>query len=108
MDLRGFPRLRLKSKATIRTQGETVFGTVENISMSGLFVRTTADLQLGDRSELSVHLPNVSSRSTVIVDGVVVRVENDGIAYRFQNIHFETFGLLRAILQNKNLLSQVA
>jgi hypothetical protein len=108
MENRGFPRLRLASKAALRTRNDSVFGTIDNISMSGVFVRAKADLEVGDRSEISVQLPNVSSRSTVIVDGIVVRVEEEGVAYRFQNIHFETFGLLRAILQNKSLLSQVA
>jgi hypothetical protein len=108
MDKRGFTRLRLASKAAIRTRGAVVLGTVDNISMSGVFVCARADVQVGDRSEISLHLPNVSSRSTVVVDGIVVRVEEQGIAYRFQNLHFETFGLLRAILQNKSLLSQVA
>lgn len=108
MDSRGFPRLRLASKAAIRTMGGLVLGTVDNISMSGVFVRTHADIKVGDRSEISIYLPNVSSRNTVVVDGIAVRVEERGIAYRFQNIHLETFGLLRAILQNKTQLSQVA
>ena len=101
--------MKLQSEASIHTRGGFVRGTVENISMTGLFVSgVQADIQVGDRSEISINLPNVSSRSGVVVDGVAVRVEERGVAYRFQNIQLETFGLLRAILQNRSLLSQAA
>jgi hypothetical protein len=106
---RGFPRFKLQSEAAIYTRGSFVRGTVENISMTGLFVSgVQADIQVGDRSEISINLPNVSCRSAVVVDGIAVRVEQRGIAYHFQNIQLETFGLLRAILHNKSLLSQAA
>jgi hypothetical protein len=105
---RGFPRLRIASDADIQLQDRVVHGTLQNISMSGMFIKAPVPLKVGDASRVIIHLPVGAIQKDMEINGVIVRIDPEGVALQFRNIDFETFGHLRAIFQNKSMLNRLA
>jgi len=101
MQRRSFPRLRISSDARILTREGYFPGTLENISLSGLFVRTVGKVSMGDTSEITIPLPAVSRQESLQLRGIAVRIETDGIAFRIGTIDHATFSHLKSILKNK-------
>lgn len=103
MQRRNFPRLRISSDARILTREGSFSGALENISLSGLYVRTDGDVALGDTTEITIPLPTFSQPKSLHIRGIAVRVEEDGVAFRFGNIDHATFAHLKSILKNKGV-----
>jgi hypothetical protein len=103
MQRRSFPRLRISSDARILTRNGSFPGMLENISLSGLYVRVAGKVELGDSSEITILLPAVSRQESLQIRGVAVRVDTDGIAFRFGTIDHATFDHLKSILKNKGV-----
>jgi len=108
MQQRKFPRLRFSSDASIKT-GKGVFpGILENLSLSGLFVRTGGLMTVGDTSEITFPLPAVSHTDKVHIRAVAVRVEDQGVAFSFRNIDHATFSVLKSVLKKRGVMSLAA
>jgi PilZ domain len=101
MQRRSFPRLRISSNAYVVTREGSFPGTLENISLSGLYVRTGKVVVVGESSEITFPLPAASSSDRVRVKAVAVRVDDAGVAFRISSIDHATFSHLKSILKNK-------
>jgi PilZ domain len=108
MQQRRFPRLRICTDASIKTRKGIIPGTLENLSLSGLFVRTGGEMAVGDTSEIIFPLPAVSQSNKVHIRVVAVRVEDQGVAFSFRNIDHATFSLLKSILKNRGAMNLAA
>ncbi len=91
MQRRHFPRLRINSKATFTTNEVATPCIAENISMGGLFVRTNSRIEIGEKTQITVPLPNIARKECITVDGIAVRVEEGGVAFQFHNVELDTF-----------------
>lgn len=91
MQRRHFPRLRINSKATITTMDGATQCIAENISMGGLFIRTGYGIKVGEKTQITVPLPKAARKDFITVDGIAVRVEDGGVAFKFHNVELDTF-----------------
>jgi hypothetical protein len=83
MDKRESVRVPVRVRAQFRAQGVVIDGLVEDMSKSGLFMRSPR--QLGPGSEAEIHL-DLPGEPTLHLFATVVRVENApraGMALRF-------------------------
>lgn len=101
------PRLRLSGDVDIRFMERIVHGLLQDISMSGMFIKSIAPLRVGDNPLVTLHLPVGARLMNLDVRSVVVRVAPEGAAFRFSNIDYAAFEPLRAIFQNKSALSRL-
>lgn len=83
-------RLRLRAKADVQLKtadNRLVSGTLRDISLDSLYVHIEGlgrDLYLPEEPvEASIHLSREGSGLTVEVDGTIVRIDDHGIAVKF-------------------------
>ncbi len=91
MQKRNFPRLRIKTEAKIKTANGIVSCITENICLGGIFVKTSNCLKVGDRAEINLSIPISARNNGINVTGIAIRIEEGGIAFKFQNVGHETF-----------------
>jgi len=81
-DRRAFPRAGAAWPATVElADGRVVSGEVVNLSLSGMKVRTEAEVEAGGIVTVRVTLPNEAGRLEMV--GTVVRRDRDSIAVAF-------------------------
>ncbi len=91
MQKRNFPRLRIRTDVEIKTANGVVSCITENICLGGVFVRTSNCLKVGDRAEINLPIPFIARNNGISVNGIAIRIEEDGVAFKFQNVGHETF-----------------
>ena len=79
MDKREAVRVPVRVRAQCRAQGIVIDGLVQDLSRSGLFMKTRRVFHQGARTELDLDLPG---EPTLHFLAQVVRVDDDGIALR--------------------------
>lgn len=83
MDKRAAVRVPVRARAQFRINGLVIDGLVEDVSRSGLFMRSPRQLDPGSAAELDLDLPG---EETLHLTAEVVRVERApraGMALRF-------------------------
>ena len=79
MDKRAAVRVPVRVRAQCRAQGLVVDGLVQDLSRSGLFLKTRRVISQGSRAEIDLQLPG---EPTLHFSAQVVRVDDDGMALR--------------------------
>ncbi len=97
MQRRNFPRQRINAEATIKSMAGTMKCATDNISMGGLFVRTEQGMEVGEKTEITIHLPDYRNNGIVVV-GIVTRIDQSGIAFKFHNVGHDSFCDLLTLL----------
>jgi PilZ domain len=83
MDKRAAVRVPVRARAQFRAQGLVIDGLVEDVSRSGLFMRSPRQIDPGAAADLDLDLPG---EETLHLKAEVVRVEQEpraGMALRF-------------------------
>ncbi len=83
MDQRAAVRVPVRARAQFRVDGLVIDGLVEDVSRSGVFMRSPRQLDPGASAELSIDLPG---EERLWLSAQVVRVEQSpraGMALRF-------------------------
>lgn len=80
MDKREAVRVPVRVRARCRSEDVVVDGLVEDMSRSGLFIRTQRAIGLGTSTEIALDLPG---EQTLHLMAQVVRVADDGMGLRF-------------------------
>jgi hypothetical protein len=75
-----------------------VIGTIENISLSGLFVVSDLSVKVMDRINVSIILPSDSGEIDIEADVVAIRVEKGGIALKYDPLGHKEFWTLQSYL----------
>ncbi len=96
MERRSFRRVNVHAEISVKAEEHFFTGILENISMGGLFARsgTPVAVKAGDIFKITVPLPVGSRNDRIVVNGMVIRIEDNGIAFRFLETDQET---LRAL-----------
>lgn len=98
MSTRQFSRVRFNVAASIKTAERQFQGSVENLSMRGMFLVTDERLAVGDMVEITMVLTGTSPEITVSFDGKVCRVTDDGIGFNFEKIDLDSYTHLKNII----------
>jgi len=96
-------RIPFKVKAIFKYNGSTVEGSVQNLSMQGMFVRISKEIPADTKLAVSLHLTGDTSRISLKLTGNVIRTGEDGIAVGFINMDLDSFIVLRNIVVSKKL-----
>ena len=75
-------------------------GTIENISLSGLFIVSDIQVKAKDQLRMIIHLSD--SLEKIKIDAKVTRVEDRGIAFKYGRIDHKDFWTLQTFLRPKN------
>jgi len=99
MERRLLSRIPIDHETTIMTKDGNFTGVLENISMGGFFLRTNKHIEVGENVE--VDIPFTSSVN-IVTNVIAVRIEDDGIAFKFENIDHYNFWTLHSFINYTN------
>ena len=102
MEKRFFRRLSIEDGTTIMTKDGLYAGMLENICMGGLFLRTNNLMAVGSTMEINVPLTGDSTNTTIAANVVAVRIENNGMAFQFDNLEHKNFWTLLSFINRTN------
>src|SRR6266542_35841 len=91
MDRRHYPRIPFQAPAFIVKNEQPIFSQVQNISRSGIFVRTRCAYELDETVMVSLYFFNGSVTLSVTLPCKVARMENNGAGFTAQGIDLEEF-----------------
>jgi len=98
MSTRQFSRVPFRMAATIKTPDRQFQGSVENLSMRGMFLVTDERLSLEDQVEIAMILSGTSPEITISFNGTVSRVADNGLGFFFDKIDLDSYTHLKNII----------
>jgi hypothetical protein len=99
MERRLLSRVPIDHETTIMTKEGNFTGVLENISMGGFFLRTNKHLEVGENVEVDI---SVTSSVNIVTNVTAIRIENNGIAFKFENIDHYNFWTLHSFINYTN------
>jgi len=87
---RKFSRVEFKIVATVKHGQRQFVGAVSNLSLGGVFLATDQRLPVGEIADIVIALDDQPENS-VEMAGKVARVTDDGIAFNFDKIDYDSF-----------------
>jgi len=94
MEKRTSQRVGVDNESSIATKDGYFSAVLTNISTGGLFLRTNKCIELGDKVEICIPLPNNPGKHEIVVNVIAVRIMDNGVAFKFQNLDDETYSAL--------------
>ena len=85
MGKRKFPREAFKAEVEITHNDSTVQGEAENISLSGLLVKTSESIEVNSTVDVVIYLGTRGKQLKIEIKGVINRSDERGIAIKFIN-----------------------
>lgn len=98
MSTRKFSRVPFRVNATIRTADRQFTGSVENLSMNGMFLITGERLTLGELVEISIILTGSNPEIAISFNGRVCREIENGLGFSFEKIDLDSYTHLKNII----------
>ncbi len=98
MSTRKFSRVPFRVAATIKTSDRQFQGSVENLSMRGMFLVTDERLPLGDQVDITMALSGTSPEISITFSGAVSRVADNGLGFFFDKIDLDSYTHLKNII----------
>ena len=91
MEKRLSRRVGINDETSMFTKDGYFTAILSNISMGGVFLRTNKRIEIGEMTEITIPLPDNSKNSKIEVNGIAVRVMDNGVAFKFQNLDDDTY-----------------
>lgn len=101
-EARSFTRVRFTTRAEVDVNGMNLSGELVDMSMSGIYMRSSAHVQVGDSCELRLKLGN-DDPMIIHAFGHVARCDAQGFAVAFSGFYCDSDSCLKqAILHQVN------
>jgi hypothetical protein len=92
MEIRNFTRVNFCECASIKHDNQMFFGDITNVSLQGLFIKTTQKVPLQTPVEITVYS---SQNSSIYLNARVVHCEDVGIGFQIYGMDVNSFVHLR-------------
>ncbi|MCF7949916.1 MAG: PilZ domain-containing protein [Spirochaetia bacterium] len=94
-------RVEFHTRAELEIEGQVVSGTVEDLSLKGMFLKTDASqqsIQIGQEVMVTIRFSGTTSNLSIDVQGKVVRLTQQGLGIEFTDMEFDSFVYLRNVV----------
>jgi hypothetical protein len=98
MEKRNFSRITFNVGAVIKWQDQSFKAEVDNLSLQGMFAKTSDRIPDGDEVDITIYLTGVSPQIPVNLQGEVIRCTDEGLALKFIKMSTDSFIHLRNIM----------
>lgn len=98
MSIRKFSRVRFSVEGAIRCRDRQFQGTVENLSMTGMFLVTDERLPEGEAVGIEIILTGTTPPIFVNFNGMVSRTGANGIGFVFEKMDLDSYMHLKNII----------
>jgi Tfp pilus assembly protein PilZ len=102
MGERLFQRVQVNFETTVMTKDGNFTGIMENISLGGFFLRINNRIDIGEKIEVQISLQNDSKNVNIITNTTVLRIEENGIAFKFEEMAHYNYWTLHSYLHYVN------
>jgi Tfp pilus assembly protein PilZ len=102
MEKRFFRRLNIEDGTAIMTKDGFFAGMLDNICMGGLFLRTNNTMKVGSTFEVYIPLTGNSTNTNIAASVVAIRIEDNGIAFQFDNLEHKNLWTLLSFINQAN------
>jgi len=101
---RTFNRSTVDVEITINAHDNISHGRLANISMGGLFANTDSGISIKehDTAVITIPLPEGAQKAGIVVTGMVTRINEKGVAFRFLETDLDTLRSLFYLLYRSN------
>lgn len=112
LERRGFTRKDLSFAAVVKVKDDVATGRIENISLSGLYVRLENDIFItpGEPVTVAIHLDGPDqSHSILCLHARVVRMDEKGMGLRFRPMtttNYERLMEIIALMEEVSLIGR--
>ncbi|MBN1532114.1 MAG: PilZ domain-containing protein [Spirochaetes bacterium] len=89
MDHRGNTRVPLDSTAEVQRGGDSITGDVQNLSLSGLYLKSPDVYDAGTPVEITLYLSGSAREIQIPLKGVIIRNDTQGMAVQFQQLELD-------------------
>jgi len=96
-EARTFTRVRFATRAEVDAHGVTLHGDVIDMSMSGIYMRSSATVSLDDNCEVRILLGN-DSPMVIHALGHVARCDANGFAVTFSGFYCDSDSCLKQVI----------
>jgi hypothetical protein len=97
-EVRMFTRVPYEVDAEITCKDKVLRGETSNLCLNGLYVQTDEKLEMNSLAELTIPPDNVATRNAITVKGVVVRLDEHGMGFKFHQVDVDAFITLKNIV----------
>ena len=97
-----FQRSQVNYETTILTKDGNFTGIMENISLGGFFLRINNRIDVGEKIAVEISLQNDLRNVNIITNATVVRMEDNGIAFKFDEMGHYNYWTLHSYLHHVN------
>ncbi len=101
MPERLYPRFLVHYATTVITRDGSFTGMIENISMGGFYLRTADRLEVGEMIQADISL-NEGKNVNIMTNATVVRIDDNGIAFKFDLEGHYNYWTLHSYLNQVN------
>lgn len=98
MEQRKFRRVPFHADAIVKAGGVTVSGTIDNLSMKGLFLNAAGGLAGDELLEITILLSGSSSKLSINLKGRTSRQTDKGVAIEFREMDLDSFIHLKNVV----------
>lgn len=77
-------------------------GIMENISLGGFFLRINKRIAVGEKLVVEISLQNDLRNANIITNATVTRIEENGIAFKFEEMGHYNYWTLHSYLHYLN------
>jgi hypothetical protein len=98
MEKRKYRRVVFHAVASLQGAQTNCSGTVDNLSMKGMFILTKEHVECGIPLEICVVLSGASSVLSIKATGIALRQTDKGVAIKFQEMDIDSFIYLRNVV----------
>lgn len=98
MEKRDFTRITFKTEAIVSLKDQEIRGEVKNLSLKGMFLLTPKKIDMNEEATIKILLSGASSELFISVTGLVVRVEENGVAFQLTGMDLDSFIHLKNVI----------
>lgn len=99
MGKRFFSRVNINNGICKLVKDDTILGTVENVSLGGLFITSDIPLNVNDKITVNLNLSNDSGNININTNVSAIRIGDKGIAFKFNHLDPKDFWNLQSFIQ---------
>jgi hypothetical protein len=103
---RRFTRIPYQSEVLMNANGHWFRGLSENLSLYGIYIKSSEKLAIDSIVELTISLPDSDNTtdedSYIDVNSIVVRQDIDGIGCEFRQVDVDAFLNLKNVISSKS------
>lgn len=98
MATRKFSRVEFRIEASIKTADRLFTASAENLSMNGMFIKTSEQMQMDEAVDITMALTGSEPPISIYFTGKVCRITDEGIGFIFEKIDLDSYTHLKNII----------